>query len=86
MANLLLWVIGALAEFERASIGEPQREGIAFGQAPQRLPRSHETLVDNQVVELRRRARAGEQKATRAREFDISRETMYQYLKMASKA
>jgi hypothetical protein len=44
------------------------------------------TLVDKQVVELRRRAGAGEQKATRAREFGISRETMYQYLKMAPKA
>ena len=33
MANLLLSVMGAFAEFERALIGERQREGIA-------LPRS----------------------------------------------
>jgi DNA-binding XRE family transcriptional regulator len=31
---------------------------------------------------LRRRITAGEQKATLAREFGISRETLYQYLKM----
>ena len=38
------------------------------------------------VVELRRRAGAGEQKATLAREFGISRETLYQYLKVAPTA
>jgi DNA-binding XRE family transcriptional regulator len=42
--------------------------------------------VDNQVVELRRRAGAGEQKSTLAREFGISRETLYQYLKVAPAA
>ena len=31
MANLLLSVMGAFAEFERALIGERQREGIALG-------------------------------------------------------
>jgi DNA invertase Pin-like site-specific DNA recombinase len=30
MANLLLAVMGAFAEFERAVIGERQREGIAL--------------------------------------------------------
>ncbi|MGK5038432.1 helix-turn-helix domain-containing protein [Janthinobacterium sp. LB3P118] len=39
-------------------------------------------LVENQVVELRRRAGAGEPKALLAREFGISRETLYQYLKV----
>ncbi len=34
-------------------------------------------LVDNQVVDLRYRAEAGEQKATLTREFGISRETLY---------
>ena len=34
-----------------------------------------------QVTELKRRITAGEQKATLAREFGISRETLYQYLK-----
>lgn len=35
-------------------------------------------LVDDQVVELRHRADAGEQKVTLARGFGISRETLYQ--------
>jgi DNA invertase Pin-like site-specific DNA recombinase len=42
MANLLLSVMGAFAEFERALIGERQREGI--GQAARRLPRSQESI------------------------------------------
>jgi len=33
------------------------------------------------VVELRQRASAGEKKARLAREFGISRETLYQYLR-----
>jgi len=40
-------------------------------------------LVDNQVVELRRRAGTGKQKSTLAREFGISWETLYRYLKVA---
>ncbi|HCB56517.1 MAG TPA: transposase, partial [Arthrobacter bacterium] len=34
--------------------------------------------------ELRKRAGAGEQKSALAREFGISRETLYQYLRIGS--
>jgi DNA invertase Pin-like site-specific DNA recombinase len=83
MANLLLSVMGAFAEFERALIGERQREGIALAKQRGAYRGRKKALVDNQVVELRRRAGAGEQKSTLAREFGISRETVYQYLKVA---
>lgn len=83
MANLLLSVMGAFAEFERALIGERQREGIALAKQRGAYRGRKKALVDNQVVELRRRAGAGEQKSTLAREFGISRETLYQYLKVA---
>jgi DNA invertase Pin-like site-specific DNA recombinase len=86
MANLLLSVMGAFAEFERALIGERQREGIALAKQRGAYRNRKKALVDNQVVELRRRAGAGEQKATLAREFGISRETLYQYLKTAPTA
>ena len=82
MANLLLSVMGAFAEFERALIGERQREGIALAKQRGAYRGRQKALVDNQVVELRRRAGAGEPKATLAREFGISRETLYQYLKV----
>ncbi len=38
-------------------------------------------LSTEQVAELQSRASAGEQKAKLAREYGISRETLYQYLK-----
>ncbi|MDA8110051.1 MAG: EAL domain-containing protein [Betaproteobacteria bacterium] len=43
--------------------------------------RSLGLLSPERVAELRRRAAAGEQKAKLAREFGISRETLYQYLR-----
>ncbi|MGR7796933.1 helix-turn-helix domain-containing protein, partial [Klebsiella aerogenes] len=38
-------------------------------------------LSDEQAATLRQRATAGEPKAQLAREFNISRETLYQYLR-----
>ncbi|WP_427911214.1 helix-turn-helix domain-containing protein [Shewanella algae] len=38
-------------------------------------------LSDEQAITLRQRAAAGEPKAQLAREFGISRETLYQYLR-----
>lgn len=86
MANLLLSVMGAFAEFERALIRERQREGIALAKQRGAYRGRKKALAEDQVVELRRRALAGEQKATLAREFGISRETLYQYLKVTSPA
>lgn len=83
LANLLLSFMGAIAEFERVLIGERQRGGIALAKQRGAYRGRKKALVDNQVVELRRRAGADEQKTTLAREFGISRKTLYQYLKVA---
>lgn len=40
MNNLLLTLLGAVAEFERAMIHERQREGIALGKGQRRLRRT----------------------------------------------
>lgn len=84
MANLLLSVMGAFAEFERALIGERQREGIALAKRRGAYRGRKPSLSEEQVRELRRRAGDGEAKAILAREFGISRETVYQYLRRAS--
>ena len=81
MANLLLSVMGAFAEFERALIRERQREGIALAKQRGVYRGRKKALTTEQVVELRRRVGTGEQKTTLAREFGISRETLYQYLR-----
>ncbi len=81
MANLMLSVMGAFAEFERALIRERQREGIALAKQRGVYRGRKKALSTAQAAELRQRANAGEPKATLARAFGISRETLYQYLK-----
>ncbi|MBS0370569.1 MAG: recombinase family protein [Proteobacteria bacterium] len=81
MANLMLSVMGAFAEFERALIRERQREGIALAKQRGAYRGRKKSLSEPQIVELKRRIADGEQKATVARDYGISRETLYQYLK-----
>ncbi len=81
MANLMLSMMGAFAEFERALIHERQREGIALAKQRGAYRGRKKSLSPAQVAELRQRVAAGEQKARLARELGISRETLYQYLR-----
>ena len=81
MANLMLSVMGAFAEFERALIRERQREGIALAKQRGAYRGRKKALSPEQVAELQQRVAAGEQKAKLSREFGISRETLYQYLR-----
>ncbi|MDZ3897368.1 recombinase family protein, partial [Escherichia coli] len=83
MANLMLSVMGAFAEFERALIRERQREGIALAKQRGAYRGRKKSLSDPEIAEVRRRVIAGEKKATLAREFGISRETLYQYLRVS---
>ena len=82
MANLMLSVMGAFAEFERALIGERQREGIALARQRGVYRGRKKSLSNEKIAELCQRVAEGEQKAKLAREFGISRETLYQYLKV----
>lgn len=81
MANLLLSVMGAFAEFERALIRERQREGISLAKQRGVYRGRKKTLSDSRLEELRRRVEAREPKAALAREFGISRATLYKYLR-----
>jgi DNA invertase Pin-like site-specific DNA recombinase len=80
MARLLLSVMGAFAEFERALIRERQREGIAAAKARGAYRGRARSLTPAQAAELSARAAGGEPKAALARAYGISRETVYQYL------
>jgi len=84
VANLLLSVMGAFAEFERSLIRERQREGIELAKARGAYRGRKRSLSDDQVAELRRRVEDGVPKAVLARELGVSRETLYQYLRTAS--
>ena len=80
MSRLLLSVMGAFAEFERSLIRERQREGIALAKKAGVYKGRKPSLTPERVSELKKRVDAGEKKAGLAREFGISRETLYTYL------
>ena len=85
MANLMLSVLGAVAQFERDLIKERQREGIALAKQRGAYTGRKKALPEEKVAELCRRTASGEKKAHLAREFGISRETLYQYLRHGAK-
>ena len=83
MANLLVNVMGAFAEFERSLIRERQREGIALAKKRGAYRGRTPSLDLVRAAELREKAAAGVPKSVLAREFGISRETVYVYLRAA---
>lgn len=83
MANLMLSVLGAVAQFERDLIKERQREGIAIAKQRGVYRGRQKALSRERAAELQQRVHLGEKKSALAREFGISRETLYQYLRQA---
>jgi DNA invertase Pin-like site-specific DNA recombinase len=77
MSNLLLSLLGAVAEFERSMIRERQREGIALAKKKGVYKGRKPSLTEEQVREIRARLGAGERKTTLAQEFKVSRQTLY---------
>jgi DNA invertase Pin-like site-specific DNA recombinase len=82
--TLMLSIMGAVSEFERAMILERQREGIRIAQAKGTYRGRKAALSAARADELRKRSAAGEPKAALAREFGITRQTLYSYLKTAA--
>lgn len=80
MSNLLLSMLGAVAEFERSIILERQREGIAIAKSEGKYKGRKPSLTTDRIAELRQRAAGGEKKTALAREFGVSRETVYAYI------
>jgi DNA invertase Pin-like site-specific DNA recombinase len=83
MANLMLSVMGAMAEFERSLIRERQREGVQIAKAKGLYKGRKKSLSQEQLGELQKRIAEGEKKASLARHFNITRETLYQYVKLS---
>ena len=81
MQDLMMQIFGAVAQFERALIRERQKEGQIAARSKGKVPGRRPKLSPEQVTELRKRATSHEPKAQIARDFGISRETLYAYLK-----
>ncbi len=80
MANLLLSVMGAFAEFERALIKERQREGIAQAKIRGVYTGRRPALSEAQIAQMKERVGRGESKTALAKELGISRSGLYNYL------
>lgn len=87
MSNLMLSVLGGVAQFERDLIKERQREGIILAKKRGVYKGRKKSLSPETIEELRQRANDKEKKEKKlhlAKEYGISRETLYQYLKQGS--
>lgn len=80
MSNLLLGIMGSLAQWERAVIRERQAQGIAIAKTKNVYKGRQHALTEQQQSELRAAAGAGTSKTELAEQFGITRQTVYRYL------
>lgn len=81
MTQLMLSVMGAFAEFERALIKERQREGIAIAKQKGLYKGRKKVLSQTQIDEIKQKISEGLKKSHLAKSFNISRASIYNYLK-----
>lgn len=81
MSKLMLSVMGAFAEFERALIKERQREGIALAKQRGVYRGKKKALNEEKINLLKEHLSSCLSKTNIAKEFGISRETLYQYIR-----
>jgi len=81
MNTLMLQMLGAVSQFERALILERQREGIAIAKAKGNVYKGRKPSVDkSRLPELKRLIEEGVPKSEVAARYGISRTTLYGYL------
>lgn len=80
IATLQLQILGAVAQFERDIIKERQREGIEIAKSKGKYKGRKPKLDSEKLAALRVRLATGAPKALIAREFKISRQTLYSVL------
>jgi DNA invertase Pin-like site-specific DNA recombinase len=79
---LMFTMLSAFAQFERSLIRERQREGIALAKAKGTVYKGRKPALNaERIAQLREQAAAGANRTKLAKEFGISRETLYQYIR-----
>jgi DNA invertase Pin-like site-specific DNA recombinase len=81
MANFMLNIMGAFAEFERALIRERQKEGIAIAKKDGKYRGRSKCLTPEQLQEIKQLVANRYKKTEIAERFGISRDTLYRYLR-----
>jgi DNA invertase Pin-like site-specific DNA recombinase len=84
-STLLLHILGGVAQFERALIRERQAEGIAKAKAAGVYKGRKPSLTKAQAELIWEKVSMGVPKAKLAREFGVSRETLYSHLRAGAK-
>ena len=77
MSKLMLCIMGAVSEFERAIIKERQLEGIAKAKQAGKYRGRQSTMTSAQLQAIRDRVTAGANKTALAREYGVTRQTIY---------
>lgn len=85
MANLLLSMMGAFAEFERDIILERQREGIRLAKIRGAYKGRKKKLSADQVIQLKEMISNRYRVTDIAKKFNVKRTTLYNYLKNEAK-
>jgi DNA invertase Pin-like site-specific DNA recombinase len=80
-SKLMLQLLGAVSEFERALILERQREGIAIAKAKNVYKGRKKVLDKAEIARLKKMAADGLSKVEIAETLGISRASVYVYLK-----
>lgn len=81
MANLLLSVMGAVAQFERELINERIREGVAIAQKAGKYKKRGKDFSTEQIEEMRQMVAERYKKVDIAKKYGINRSTLHRYLK-----
>lgn len=81
MNTLLFNVMASFAEFERELIRERQREGVQIAKSKGLYKGRKREMTEERVQEIHARVAAGESKAQIAKAMEISRDTLYRYLR-----
>ena len=81
-AILMFTMLSAFAQFERSLIKERQREGISLAKAKGTVYKGRKPALNaERIAQLREQAAGGANRTKLAKEFGISRETLYQYIR-----
>ena len=79
---LMFTMLSAFAQFERSLIRERQREGIALAKAKGTVYKGRKPALNaERIAQLREQAAARISRTKLAKEFGISQETLYQYIR-----
>ena len=77
MASLMLHMLGAFAEFERSLIGQRRKEGLEAARKRGKQIGRRKSLSDEDLSEIAQELLKGDSKSDLAKEYGVSRTTLY---------